>query len=274
MNCRPIFQCALLLFLAVSVSAQTQTRGKNDVAVRDTKQDVYYYPAVGDRLGRRILFVPGDAGWRGFAIVVAERMASWGYDVYGLDTNRYLESFSHKGDHKSLKETDVVSDFQQMADWIKQGSNERVTLVGWSEGAELTLLAAAADNKNSFDGLITFGMGKTGILGWRWVDDLTFLTKKDPHEPKFITMSYMSQVAPLPLLMIHSTHDEYVPADQAKELFGAAHEPKRFALIEAQDHKFGGNQDEFFRTLREGLEWMKKAAYGNEKQRPVVVHHG
>ena len=275
MKCRFIFQCALIfLLLSASVSAQTQTRGKNEVDIRETKQDIYYYPAVGDRLRRKVFFVPGDGGWRGFAIVVAEHMASWGYDVYGLDTNRYLESFSHKSDQKRLKEADVMSDFRQMADWIKGGSNESITLVGWSEGAELTLLAAAADNKNSFDGLITFGMGKTGILGWRWVDDLTYVTKKDPHEPHFITTSYMPQVAPLPLLMIHSTHDEFVPADEAKELFGAAHEPKRFALIEAQDHKFGGNKDEFFRVLREGLEWTKKATNSKEKPRSVVEHHG
>jgi hypothetical protein len=116
-------------------------------------------------------------------------------------------------------------------------------------------------------------MGKTGILGWHWFDDLTFLTKKDPHEPKFITTSYVPQVTPLPLLMIQSTRDDYASTDEAKGLFGAAHEPKRFSLIEAQDHKFSGNKDEFFGVLREGLEWIRKAASVKEKQRPTVVHH-
>jgi fermentation-respiration switch protein FrsA (DUF1100 family) len=262
----------LVLLLSVNTLAQAQTRGQNSVAIRGKEQGIYYYPAVGSRLNRKILFVPGDGGWRGFAIVVAERMASWGYDVYGLDTNNYLVSFSHKSDR--LKETDVMSDFRQLADWINGGSNGSVTLVGWSEGAELCLLAAAAsDNKSTFDGLISFGLGKTGILGWHLIDDLTFLTKKDPHEPKFITTSYMPQVTPLPLLMIQSTRDDYVSTDEAKGLFGAAHEPKRFSLIEAQDHKFSGNKDEFFATLREGLEWIQKAPSAKEKQRPTVVRH-
>src|SRR4029453_5319973 len=169
-----------VLLLSVNTLVQAQNRGENKVVIRGKEQSIYFYPAVGSRLNHKVLFVPGDGGWRGFAIVVAERMASWGYDVYGLDTNHYLESFTQKNDH--LKETDVMSDFRQMADWTNGGANERVTLVGWSEGAELCLLAAAAaDNKRTFDGLIFFGMGKMGTSGWHWLDDLTFLTKKDPN---------------------------------------------------------------------------------------------
>jgi len=245
----------IILALSSPAFAQAHVRGKNSVDIRGTQQDIYYYPALGTRLNRDVLFFPGDGGWRGFAITVAERMASWGYDVYGVDTNRYLESFT--GKDGGLTENEVRSDLRQMANWIRGTSRDRVTLVGWSEGAELALLAAATNDKDAFAGLISFGMGKTGILGWRWIDDLTFLTKKDPHEPKFETMSYMSQVAPLPLLMIQSTQDEYVSTDEARELFQLARAPKRFALIQSQDHKFSGNKDEFFQTLREGLEWVQ-----------------
>lgn len=272
---RSLIFCGLILTIfPASIYAQNQTPGKNSVLIRNTKQDIYYYPAVGDRLQRRVLFVPGDAGWRGFAVMVAERMSSWGYDVYGLDTNKYLESLMHQTGSKESRETEVMADFRQMVDWVRGEAGEHVTLVGWSEGAELTLLAAAADDKRDIDGLITFGMGKIGILGWRWIDDVTFLTKKDPHEPKFMVTSYMTQVAPLPLMMIHSTHDEYVSPNEAKELFQTAREPKRFVLIEAQDHKFGGNKDEFFRALRDGLEWTKKTAYHKgERHTPIVYHH-
>jgi type IV secretory pathway VirJ component len=100
----------LVLLLSVNTLAQAQKRGENSVAIREKEQRTYYYPAVGSRLNRKVLFVPGDGGWRGFAIVVAERMASWGYDVYGLDTSNYLESFTHKDDH--LREADVMSDFR------------------------------------------------------------------------------------------------------------------------------------------------------------------
>src|SRR5574341_896864 len=272
MKIRLLSASLVLLLFAITGAGQNPQRGKNTVTIRGTEQDVYFCPAIGKRLDRKLLFVPGDAGWRGFVIVVADQLTSWEYDVYGLDTNNYLESFTRKGNR--LKETDVMTDFRQMAEWIKGGSNERVTLMGWSEGAELCLLAAAApDNRDTFDGLVTFGMGKTGILGWRWFDDLTFLTKKDPHEPKFVTTSYMAHVAPLPLLMIQSTHDEFVPTEEAKQLFATAREPKRFVSVEAQDHKFSGNKDEFFHNLRDGLEWIQQAANTKEVARPPIVRH-
>ena len=134
---------ALALAVALSFSAYAQTAGKNTVTIRGQQQDVYYYPATGpatsSRLNRKVLFAPGDGGWRGWAITLAHQMASWGYDVYGLDTKTYLTGFTGK---TALKEAEVMSDFQQIAQWMTQGANERVTLVGWSEGAGLGVLAS------------------------------------------------------------------------------------------------------------------------------------
>jgi hypothetical protein len=39
----------------------------------------------------------------------------------------------------------------------------------------------------------------------------------------------------------------------------AAGEPKRFVLVEARNHRFDGNQPEFFRQLRAMIEWVNTA---------------
>ncbi|MBI4454374.1 MAG: alpha/beta hydrolase [Acidobacteria bacterium] len=250
---------ALTLLLPVSLFAQSPVAGKNSPIIRAQRQDIYFYPAESalQRLDRKILFAPGDGGWFGFAVTVATTTASWGYDVYGLDTKRYLESFTGK---TTLKETDVMSDFRQIAGWMTQGSTERVTLIGWSEGAGLCLLAAASDeNKKTFFGLITLGLGESSVLGWRWSDALTYITGKDPAEPTFLSLPFLPKVAPLPLFMIQSSQDDYVAVETARHLFSAAHEPKRFSLIQARNHRYDGNRDEFFRTLREALQWINKA---------------
>ncbi len=85
--------------------AQPLNAGKNAVTVRGQREDVYFHPAAGGSKGT-ILFAPGDGGWRGLAITMAETMAGWGYDVYGLDTKRYLESFTSGS--ATLAETDVM----------------------------------------------------------------------------------------------------------------------------------------------------------------------
>jgi hypothetical protein len=130
-------------------------------------------------------------------------------------------------------------------------------LVGWSEGAGLCLLGAAAEeNKKIFSGFVSIGLSDTNFLGWRWIDDLTYITKKDPDEPKFQAARFLPQVAPLPIQFIQSTHDDYIPAEEAQRLFSVAREPKRFAWITAQNHRFDGNRGDFFRALYEGLQWI------------------
>jgi len=181
------FFCSLLvtLLLTVPLFSQTPKAGKSTLLIRGKPQDIYLYPAKGEsgHLNQKILFAPGDAGWWGFAITIARTAASWGYDVYGLDTKRYLESFTGK---TTLKETDVMTDFRQIVEWMTQGSGERVTLVGWSEGAGLCLLAAASEeNKRTFNGLISIGMSESSVLGWLWSDDITYITKKNPKDPMF-----------------------------------------------------------------------------------------
>ncbi len=205
-----------------------------------------------------MLYLPGDGGWRGFAVEMVKSMASFGYDVYAWDTKQYLESFTTG--QSALKETDVMADFRFVAQWITQGRRDRVTLSGWSEGAGLALLAAASSqDKSALRGLLAIGLPESGSLGWRLADNLTYLTKRAPNEPQFSALPRMPKVAPLPLAMIYSTHDEYVSPESARKLFDNAAQPKRLFLVEARDHRYDGNQAEFYKSLREALSWIQAA---------------
>ncbi|MGE5444111.1 MAG: alpha/beta hydrolase [Ignavibacteriales bacterium] len=246
------------LFLSAIVIAQSPSAGKNTIMIRGERQDIYFYPAKGQlkHPDSKVLFASGDGGWRGFAVTVAKSVASWGYDVYGLDTKRYLESFTGSS---ILKAIDVMSDFQRITDWITQKADEKVILMGHSEGAGLCLLAAASnENKKSFSGLVSIGLSKSGVLGGRLLDDITYVTKKMPNEPTFESADFLPKVSPLPILMVQSSHDEYVSVEMARKLFSNAREPKRFLLIESRNHRFDGNADEFFRALHEGMEWIRE----------------
>jgi hypothetical protein len=53
---------ALAVALALSVSSCAQSSGRNIVAIRGRQQLVYYYPASGQKLNRKVLFAPGDGG--------------------------------------------------------------------------------------------------------------------------------------------------------------------------------------------------------------------
>jgi alpha-beta hydrolase superfamily lysophospholipase len=251
-------RCALLALAVIAPAASAPLQaGKQTPEIRGRRQDVYVFPASSSPPKASVLFAPGDGGWRGFAIPIAETLSSWGYDVFGLDTKRYLESFTGG---TTLQQSDVMTDMRAIAEWIARRSPGPLLLLGWSEGAGLAVLAAASpENKSSFGGIVVVGLPESAVLGWRWQDAITYVTKKPADEPRYSTAVRLPAITPLPFAMIHSSHDEYTPVSGARKLFEAAREPKRFTLVEAHNHRFEGNRDDFFRALRESLDWIHQA---------------
>jgi hypothetical protein len=184
------FYLCIFCLLPVLAFSQTPHAGKNTLMIRGQKQSITFIPAASKtpRSAHKVLYLPGDGGWRAFAVTMAESTAAWGCEVYGLDTKAYLESFT--SDKTILKPTEVMSDFREIGKWITQGAKEPVTLVGWSEGAGLCLLGAADSTKQIFNGLIAIGLSESNVLGWRLKDDITYLTKKEPNEPKFKSVDF------------------------------------------------------------------------------------
>lgn len=245
---------AIVVLTSSFAFADSPKQGRNSVTIRGQEQYVYFYPAPASGAHEKVLFVPGDGGWRGFATEIAEQLQAAGYDVYGVDTRRYLQSFADKG---GLKTSEIGGDFRQIAAWIRQGSSEPLLFAGWSEGAGLGLVAVSdRQNKDIFRGLVAIGMAERNLLAWRWSDTWATVAKKMPNEPTFPSAEFVAQVAPLPLFMIGSSHDEYTSVETTRSLFALAKEPKKLAVIDANDHKYGGKSDEFFRILKEALLWI------------------
>lgn len=249
-----VFQTA-----AFSQTGQVFAPGKNVILIRGQREKLYFLPSTNKAgVPHKVLFAPGDGGWRGFAITIAEQMAAMGNDVYALDTKRYLSSFTGK---THLTEKDVMADFHELADRISKQSgksDERVILVGWSTGAGLAVLAAAFANKANYNGLIAISLGKTNILGWRCLDNLTYLTGRMPKEPTFRSSDYLPKVAPLPIFVIQSNGDQFIPNDEAHQLFVQTKKPKHFALIHANNHSFESNRNGFFDALQQGMRWIQQ----------------
>jgi pimeloyl-ACP methyl ester carboxylesterase len=245
-----------VIALSAGVYAQTPRAGRNPLTIRGQEQRIYLYQATSLARHRKILFAPGDAGCRGFAVAIAEQLAKEGYDTYCLDVLHYLESFTGK---VILTTEQIASDFNQIARWIEQKDHEPILLVGWSEGAGLDLAAAAnAANQVVFNGIIAIGVPEDNILAWRWKDIGAWITKKSPREPAFKSADFIARIAPLPLFVIGSTSTQWVTPDATRKLFSLAHEPKKIAMVTARDHKYRGNTQAFFDVLREALDWVQR----------------
>ncbi len=215
----------------------------------------HFAPTLERGTHRKILLASGDGGWKGFETRMARKMAGWGFDVYGLDTRDYLRAFTRR----KLNEAEAAADFGAMVDTVAHGSAERVTLMGWSAGAALAVLAGANEqNKERLEGVAAVSLPMKGELAWHWRDQLAYLHIVKRRGPFFSSLASVPKVAPLPLLIIQSANDKWVPDGDREKLFQVAIRPRRRVFLHAGGHTFSGTRAKFFEELRGGLDWIER----------------
>jgi hypothetical protein len=237
----------------VAMLAASDVFAQNSVNLPGKQQDLYLY---GAKDGIPVILSSGDLGWAGLVVHVAEFLSSRGYYVVGFNSKAYLSSFTAKTG--TLKPGDVPADYKVLIEYARSGVSAKPILVGISEGAGLSVLAATSPElKGSIQGILGLGLPDQNELGWKWQDFTVWITKQVPNEPSFMVEDIIGQVSPVPLAEIHSTHDEFLPLEKAKEMFARAAEPKRMWVIEASNHRFSDNRDELDRRVIEALNWIK-----------------
>lgn len=213
-----------------------------------------YRPAVPPR--GTILMGSGDAGWVGLAVTMAGFLSDQGYLVIGINVRQYLSSFTNGPQHLGLQ--DPGADYRALSGALaRQGLLiHPVCLSGVSEGAALSILAAADPKNHSWiDAVVAMGVPATAELAWRWTDAAAWITKRDLDEPSFAPHQYAAAVSPIPLCMIQSSHDEYATDADRARLLAAARDPKTMMLIAAANHRFSDRHDELCRQFLAAIAW-------------------
>jgi type IV secretory pathway VirJ component len=205
-----------------------------------------------------VIMSSGDVGWVGTGVSMAKYLSHEGFIVVGVNVRQYLVKFRTKTSHLSV--TDPPADYRQMSALLERHGLlvQPVVLSGVSEGAALAVLAASApENHEWVRGVITLGLPPTAELAWKWRDFTSWITKADAKEPSFASVDFIASVSPVPLVMIQSTKDEYVPEAQYRLLEETAKAPKKLVLIDARNHRFGGKHAELRHEVLNALAWIQ-----------------
>lgn len=242
----------MLVVASVGASQEAFAQRSDTVVIREHPQTVYVY---GIRGGDPVIVSSGDGGWLHLAPHVAETLAAAGFFVVGFDTKAYLEGFTSHA--STLRPDEEPGDYRVLAAYAATGATKKPVLIGVSEGAGLSVLAATDPiTKAAISGVIGLGLPDVNELAWRWKDAVIYLTHAVPKEPTFSAAAIIDKVSPIPLAAIHSTHDEFVPLSEAQRSLDRANPPKKLWAIEASDHRFSNNLAEFDRRLLEAIRWV------------------
>jgi hypothetical protein len=255
-SCHSPFRTALVVGLVLGVSCAATAQTKDTIVIRGHAQTLRLYGVRGQT---PLVVSGGDGGWVHLAPHVAGVLAARGFFVVGFDVKAYLESFT--SGKATLRPEEEPGDYRALTEFAGRGASTKPILIGISEGAGLSMLAATdPQTRASISGVLGLGLPEISELGWRWRDALIYLTHGVPNEPTFKASSIASRIAPTPLAAIHSTHDEFAPLSEVRRIVDAAGEPKRLWVVEASDHRFSDNLDEFDRQLVEALAWIAEHA--------------
>jgi type IV secretory pathway VirJ component len=251
----------VLLCLAILGATVLAAAAQRDETVRvmlaDRPQTVHIYKTTAAPRAV-VLLSSGDLGWMGFVVDVAEFLQAQHVAVLGFNTRAYLSSFT--GNKRTLDPMDIPGHYESLSREAQRifGVSDAPVLVGISEGAGLSVVAAADTNRQAlYRGVIGLGLPASIELGWNgWKDWTIWITKGEPKEPHLTITPHVSRVSPLPMIFIQSKRDEFIPTQETHGLFSAAQEPKRMYTIDAKNHRFSDRQPELRSSLLDALEWI------------------
>jgi dienelactone hydrolase len=217
-------------------------------------------PRLADPTRPLILLVTGDGGWRPAERLLFEALARDGYEVAGLDAHAYLR-------HLRFKRTasdEVASELAQVRAFAARSlglpPETAFILAGFSRGAGLAVTAAEHGRlRGQLVGLLALALtGEEEYVYHRHrhrharVRDGSESSLVDPYDS-------LALLGPLPVAVIQSTQDGYLPAAEARRRFGPDTPWRRFVALDAHNHSFHGARDEMTREAGRAIAWILSA---------------
>ena len=198
-----------------------------------------------------LLYATGDAGWFGKDLAIFDAVAAWGYPAAGFSAREYV----HHIGPDPLEPREVATDYVQIITAaetaLRLPAETRVVLVGKSRGAGLAVAAAGSPElKQELDGVLAVGLTK---------EEEYVRREKGTRPRQFVmlqTYPNLPALGALPVAVIQSSNDQYVPAAEARQLFGPDTDVRLFVPIEADDHNFSGALDTMYAEMERAFHWI------------------
>jgi len=213
----------------------------------------------------------GSKEGSGRALDMAEQLANLGFNTLLFD---FAGCGQSEGDWEDISLSGQIADLGAVVKWCRREGFAKIILNGRSFGGTTVLCYAARDHliaavctwaavarltnlfenrvsANSIlngdpDELITLA-GEEGVVALK----RSFFIDLRKHDP----LEAAAAISPRPLLLVHGSHDQSVPLEDANILYQQAAEPKQLAIIEGADHRFSEHLEQVWAAF---FSWLNK----------------
>ena len=210
-----------------------------------------------------LLYATGDGGWHRKDVDLFSQLTATGFPAAGFDARDYVTHFDTTKDVTTPMRLgrDYLAMINEARTALELDATTKVILVGVSRGADLSVVAAGQRLvRRELAGVVAIALTKEE----EYVRVLPPLLRRpagptpaDEEPPMAAPYESIRRFGLLPLAVIQSTHDNYLPASEARKLFGPDTQRHHFEAIESDNHSFGGARNAMYGAVREALGWIE-----------------
>jgi hypothetical protein len=207
-----------------------------------------------------VLYASGDGGWFGAAVGMFRTIAAGGYPAVGFSTRSLLKI--EQAGHSPLSGDQIAESYRAILETSRSAlalpPDAPAVLTGWSRGASLAVLAAAEpETDRGITGVVAIGLPRDERLDVEPGNDGDPTAPSHGHAPAHELLMYplLARIAPRRSAVVQASGDRYLPAAQARALFGDDTGLRHFFAVDADNHRFGGGRDALRQALLDALAW-------------------
>ena len=208
-----------------------------------------------------LVYATGDGGWRRKDLATYRHLVSLGNPLVGFDARDYV---THLGGVPDATTTParLADDYGRIIEAARSAlrlpAAYPVVLVGVSRGAGLSVVAAAQRTlRASISGVLAVALTREEEYVAR-VHRLRIPGSRRRREAARVQVyGYLPRIADTPVAVVQSTHDGYLPAAEARQLFGPDTPYRWLQPVQARNHSFGGARDDLYRAMGRSLVWIE-----------------
>ncbi|HTM24290.1 MAG TPA: AcvB/VirJ family lysyl-phosphatidylglycerol hydrolase [Vicinamibacterales bacterium] len=207
-----------------------------------------------------LVYATGDGGWHRKDLDAFHHLILMGYPIVGFDAHDYV---THLGRTTETTPGRLAADYARIIRAARNAlhltADRPVVLVGVSRGAGLSVIAAGQrELRPSIAGVLAVALTREEeYVTWLRRFRVRGARPSTPPKREMVeTYDYLRLLGDMPVAVIQSTHDNYLPAAEARGLFGPDTPRRRFEPIESRNHSFSDARDTLYAEMEASLEWI------------------
>jgi fermentation-respiration switch protein FrsA (DUF1100 family) len=206
-----------------------------------------------------ILFATGDAGWFGTSHVILKHLVDRGFVVAAYDSRRVVSGMENAKEPVTFERAAAGVETVLVASKKALGLPDAtpVIVTGFSRGANLVVFAAGEPSLQRHI---------AGGVAVALTAESDYIQPPDPAhrspaiqldaKGRILTYPAIARLGSIPLAVIQSAGDKYVPAAESRRLFGPDTATRHLYEVDASNHGFSGGQEAMLKDLDEALAWI------------------